>query len=104
MIPAWRNQADVALWEGWLGFDGTAPAPRLAQPTVVVHSEAAAIPQGAHPFFARLAAAEKAERWLDGVTQFDVYDRGAPVRDASDAVAAHFAGHLAVRPASPAPA
>jgi ketosteroid isomerase-like protein len=104
MIPAWRNQADVALWEGWLGFDGIAPAPRLAQPTLVVHSEAAAIPQGAHRFFARLAAAEKAERWLDGVTQFDFYDGDAPVREASDVVAAHFAEHLSTRPAASADA
>lgn len=98
MIPAWRNQADVALWEGWLTFDGVATAARLTRPTLVVHSEAAAIPQGAHRFYGRLGAADKAERWLEGVTQFDFYDGAAPVREASDLVAAHFARSLSAAP------
>ncbi len=91
MIPAWRNQADVAMWEAWLTFDAVAAAPRLTLPTLLVHSEAAAIPQGAHRFFANLAAKDKAERWLENVTQFDFYDSEAAVTAASDAVAAHFA-------------
>ena len=89
MIPAWRNEADPAFWRGWLTFDGVQVAPRLEQPFLMVHSEAAAIPQGAHRFYARLRA-PKHELWLDNVTQFDFYDRPAPVTAASDAVAAHF--------------
>jgi len=93
-LPAWRNQVDLAFWEGWLTFDGIAASRRLTQPTLVVHSEAAVIPQGAHRFVAQLAASQKSERWLDGVTQFDFYDQDAPVREASDLVAAHLTRFL----------
>lgn len=93
MIPAWRNEADPAFWRGWLTFDAIQAAPRLHQPFLMVHSEAAAIPQGARKFYARLAG-QKQELWLDNVTQFDFYDRAAPVKIASDAVAAHFRATL----------
>ena len=89
MIPAWRNEADPAFWRGWLSFDGIAPAQRLRQPFLMVHSEAAAIPQGAHRFYGRLTAPKK-ELWLENVTQLDFYDRTAPVTAAADAVARHF--------------
>ena len=89
MIPAWRNETDPAFWRGWLTFDAVQVAPRLRQPFLMVHSEAAAIPQGAHKFYGRLAA-PKHELWLDNVVQFDFYDRAAPVKASADAVAAHF--------------
>jgi hypothetical protein len=94
-LPAWRNQVDLAFWEGWLTFDGIAASRRLTQPALVVHSEAAAIPQGAHRFVAQLAAREKREQWLDGVSQFDFYDQDRPVDEASDLVAAHLTRHPA---------
>jgi ketosteroid isomerase-like protein/fermentation-respiration switch protein FrsA (DUF1100 family) len=94
-LPAWRNQVDLAFWEGWLTFDGIAASRRLTQPTLVVHSEAAVIPQGAHRFVAQLAAPHKSEQWLDGVSQFDFYDQDRPVGEASELVAAHLTRHLA---------
>jgi len=94
MIPAWRNEADPAFWRGWLAFDAIQVAPRLLQPFLMVHSEAAAIPQGARKFYARLTV-PKRELWLDNVTQLDFYDRARPVTAASDAVAAHFQRTLA---------
>lgn len=94
LIPAWRNEADPAFWSKWLSFDGLQYAPRLRQPFLMVHSEAAAIPQGARRFFAATTA-PKTEVWLDGVTQLDFYDRPAPVTQAVDAVTAHFERTLA---------
>jgi len=93
MIAAWRNQADPAFWEGWLAFDGVASAATLTQPFLMVHSESAAIPQGAKRFYSRVTA-PKSELWLDNVTQFDFYDRPGPVEAAAEAVALHFAGTL----------
>jgi uncharacterized protein len=93
LIPAWRNEVDPAFWEDWLTFDAIQYAPHLTQPFAIVHSEAAAIPQGAHRFFAGVAGS-KSELWLDGVSQLDFYDRGVPVTTAADAVAAHFKGTL----------
>lgn len=89
LIPQWRNEADPAFWRGWLEFDAIGFAPRLRQPFLMVHSEAAAIPQGARRFFAAVSA-PKAEIWLEDVSQFDFYDRPGPVGEAADAAAAHF--------------
>jgi fermentation-respiration switch protein FrsA (DUF1100 family) len=104
-IPQWENTFNVASWEGWLTFDALAPAAMLTQPTLIVHSEAAAIPQGARQFFNALRA-PKSQLWLDGVSQFDFYDRETPVDTAADAVAEHFGRTLLVasdeQPVSPA--
>lgn len=89
MIPQWRNVADPAFWNGWLDFDAVAAAPTLRQPFFMVHSDAAAIPQGAKRFYSQVAA-PKGELWLDGVSQFDFYDQPAPVQTATGAVLAHF--------------
>lgn len=89
MIPAWRNAADPAFWRGWLGFDAMPAAARLSQPFLMVHSEAAAIPQGARRFFAQLTG-PKQELWLENVGQLDFYDRDQPFTAAAAAVARHF--------------
>jgi fermentation-respiration switch protein FrsA (DUF1100 family) len=89
LIPEWRNEVDAALWRGWLTFDSMPAAAQLRQPFMMVHSEAAAIPQGAHRFFAKVNA-PKDQLWLEKVGQLDFYDRAEPVRRAADAVAAHF--------------
>lgn len=93
LIPAWRNEIDPAFWEGWLTFDAIQYAPLLTKPFTMVHSEAAAIPQGAHRFYDRVRGT-KSELWLDDVSQLDFYDRNAPVEAAANAVAAHFAQTL----------
>lgn len=92
MIPEWENTFNLASWEGWLTFDGVRAAPGIPQPLMIVHSEDAAIPAGAHQFFADLNS-DKQELWLDGVTQFDFYHREDAVTAASDAVATFFANH-----------
>ena len=62
---------------------------RLDKPVLIVHSEAAAVPQGAHAFFSRLTG-EASELWLDNVSQFDFYDNPPDVSRAADAAARHF--------------
>lgn len=90
LIPEWDNRFNVASWEGWLRFDAIKDAGKLTQPFLMVHSEAAAIPQGAKQFYAAVNA-PKQQLWLDGIGQLDFYDRDAPVDAASDAVAAFLA-------------
>lgn len=99
MIPEWRNEVDPAFWEGWLTFDALHSASGLQQPFFMVHSEAAAIPQGAHQFYDRLATQNKNELWIEETSQFAFYDGDTPVATASDAVASHFAATLGVEPA-----
>ena len=87
-IPEYVNEFNVASWEPWLTYD----AVRLSSdinaagiPVTIIHSEAAAIPDGAHQFYNALTV-PKSELWLDGVSQFDFYDRNAPVTRAANAV------------------
>ncbi|MGW0186106.1 alpha/beta hydrolase [Streptomyces sp. NPDC003362] len=87
-IPAWPNRFAVMAWADWLTYDAIALAPRIDRPTVLVHSEDAAIPDGARRFHAGLAG-PKDILWTQG-TQFDFYDSEPQVTIAVDTVAAHF--------------
>ena len=88
-IPEYGNEFNVASWEGWLTYDAVSIADELNKPVQIVHSQEAAIPQGASEFYNRLPG-EKEQLWLDGVTQFDFYDSPEAVANASEAVAQHF--------------
>ena len=89
LIPEYINQFNLASWEPWLSYDAVTIAGDLGDtPVQIVHSDAAAIPDGARAFYADLQG-DKSALWLDNVLQFDFYDRDEPVRQASDAVAAH---------------
>ncbi|MEM6295083.1 MAG: alpha/beta fold hydrolase [Myxococcota bacterium] len=88
LIDAYDNRFDVASWEPWLTYDAQAVADRLTVPTLVVCSEAAALPAGAHAFVARTEA-PVVEHWLDDVNQFDFYDRTDVVATAVDSIVEH---------------
>jgi uncharacterized protein len=88
-IPEYVNEFNLASWESWLTFDAIKIANNLTKPVLIVHSEDAAIPQGAKEFYNRLAE-EKNELWLENTTQFDFYDSPQAVTQASDAVAKFF--------------
>ena len=66
-----------------------ASADSLDAPCLVICSEAAALPKGAHEYVARTNAPVR-EMWLDDVNQFDFYDRADIVAQAADTVAEHF--------------
>ena len=89
LIPEYDNKFNAASWEGWLTYDALETANVLEKPALLVHSEAAAIPQGAREYARRMG--DKAQAiWLDAVTQFDFYDQPEAVSTASNAVANHF--------------
>jgi len=89
LVPEYINEFNIASWEPWLTYDATTLADDFADPILIVHSQSAAIPQGAEEFYARVNG-PKAEIWLDGVTQFDFYAEDEAVRTSSDAAAEHF--------------
>lgn len=89
LVPAYDNKFNLASWEPWLTYDSVAVGAQLEKPTLIVHSEAAAVPQGAHAFFALLKG-QKSELWLEDVAQFDFYDKPEDVTRAADTAAAHF--------------
>ena len=88
-VEAWENTFNVASWEGWLTFDAIRSADGIEAPTMIIHSEAAAIPHGAKAFYADLTV-EKKELWLDSVTQFEFYYREDAVLSATDAATTFF--------------
>ena len=92
-IPEYVNEFNLASWEGWLTYDAMAIADNLSDPVLIVHSEAAAIPQGAKEFYSRLPG-EKEQLWLEETTQFDFYDNPEAIATASDTVVQHFAQTL----------
>ncbi|MDX2297441.1 MULTISPECIES: alpha/beta hydrolase [Streptomyces] len=91
-IAAWPNRFALMSWADWLTYDAVALAPRIEQPTLLVHSPDAAIPEGARRFHAGLAG-PKDFLWTQG-TQFDFYDAEPQVGVGVDTVAAHFARTL----------
>lgn len=88
-IPAYDNQWNNAGWEGWLTYHPADNPQRLDKPLAVVHSDAAAIPQGVRTFLDGFAG-EATAQWLEDVTQFDFYDNPEDVTRAADAMADHF--------------
>ena len=89
LIPEYDNKFNVASWDGWLTYDALKTAAIQEKPALLVHSDAAAIPQGAKEYAKR--AGDHVELiMLDNVTQFDFYDRPDAVETSSNAVAAHF--------------
>lgn len=93
-IPEYVNQFNAASWEPWLTFDAVAHAEKLGEtPVAIVHSEAAAVPDGAHRFYEQLSGA-KTELWLDDVDQLSFYDQDEPVTKAANRVAEHFEATL----------
>ncbi len=88
-IPQYDNKWNQTSWEPWLTYLPADSAPRLDKPLAIVHSEAAAIPQGVRAFLAGYRS-QADVTWLPNVSQFDFYDQSEPVRLAADRVAAHF--------------
>jgi uncharacterized protein len=95
-IPQWGNRFAVMSWPEWLGFDALASAPRLRVPALIVHSEEAAIPDGAKRYAAAMPTPPKMV-WMNG-TQWDFYDDTATVDRAAAEAVAHLRATL--RPAS----
>lgn len=88
-IAAFDDRWNNLGWEGWLTYLPADHAPRLDKPLAIVHSEAAAIPQGVRDFLAGYAG-QPVLRWLENVDQFSFYDRPDAVEAAADTVAQHF--------------
>ncbi|MEM9157896.1 MAG: alpha/beta fold hydrolase [Verrucomicrobiota bacterium] len=93
LIDAYDNRFNVASWGPWLEYDAISGAAALNKPTLLVHSEQAAIPQGAKKYAAKRGD-EVELVWIDGASQFDFYDKPELVAKAADAAADHFAATM----------
>ncbi|GJD20097.1 hypothetical protein RIVM261_050530 [Rivularia sp. IAM M-261] len=86
-IPQWDNKFAVASWAEWLTFKPMSQAKNINVPTLFVHSEKAAIPDGARQFFNDIPTKNKSFVWLDNRTQFDFYDKENTVNQSVGEVA-----------------
>ncbi|QBF81989.1 alpha/beta hydrolase [Shewanella maritima] len=93
LIPEYDNQFNVASWDGWLNYNAQLSATSLEQPTLMVASEAMALPAGAHEYL-DAAKGNVSAVWLENVTQFDFYDQADVVSQAVENIAKHFNAHL----------
>ncbi|KZL05381.1 Alpha/beta hydrolase family protein [Pseudovibrio axinellae] len=89
LIPEFDNKFNLASWEELLTFDGVGTAEKQNQPTLIIHSEAAAAPKGVKEF-ARRMGDRATTLWFEDVSQFDFYDKSAPIDRALEAVTEHF--------------
>ena len=89
LIQPYDNKFNLSSWEPWLTYDGQESADRLTKPTMVISSEASALPDGAHAFVERTKA-PVTELWLEDVNQFDFYDRTDVVKRATEAITEFF--------------
>jgi uncharacterized protein len=64
-VDAWDNRFAVMSWPEWLEFDALAVADRVTAPTLMVHSDDAALPDNARRFFGALVG-PKALHWTPG--------------------------------------
>lgn len=91
-IPEWGNQFAVMAWEGWLTFDPIQLAPEVQTPIRIVHSQSAAVPQGAEQFYEALPGS-KDIIWVPDAIQFDFYDQEPYVSQSADQAVDWFNQH-----------
>jgi hypothetical protein len=89
-VTAWKNEMAALSWSYWLTFDGLSAADQVAVPTLMVHSDACALPDNARSVYERLNGPKKLV-WADG-GQTDFYDQPAQVALAIDAADAFLKG------------
>jgi hypothetical protein len=87
-IPEWTNRFAIMAWAGWLAFDGVGYGANITIPTAIIHSEKAALPDGAKQFYASLTG-PKNIRWTQG-EQIDFYDQEPQVSESVAFVVDHF--------------
>lgn len=92
-IKAFDNKFNLASWRPWLTFDAIEYADKIPGKVLFVESEAMALPQGSKAF--KAIAGDKVESVnLPKVTQFDFYDKPAPVATSVESVAKFFSKEL----------
>ena len=89
LIKEYDNKFNIASWKGWLNYDALKTAKVQSKPVVLIHSEAAAIPQGAKAYAETLGAKAKLIM-LKEVTQFDFYDKADVIERATYEILQHF--------------
>jgi fermentation-respiration switch protein FrsA (DUF1100 family) len=92
-IREYDNKFNLMTWKPWLTYDAIQAASKLTKPTLLVHSDSAAIPQGAKTFVEN-GGDNIQLTLLDEVTQFDFYDDPNAMKQALGLVKVHLENTL----------
>ncbi|MER6943754.1 alpha/beta fold hydrolase [Nonomuraea sp. NPDC000554] len=92
-IPEYGNRFALMAWAEWLTFEPIPSADDITVPVLLVHSDTAAVPDGARRFAARLKGPHEFV-WLDDRSQFDFYDTEPTVTESVTHATRHFAATL----------
>ena len=87
-IAAWKNEMAEMTWTYWLTFDGLSAAPRVATPTLFVHSDGCVFPDHVRRVQAQLSGPNELV-WATG-NQIDFYDQPEQVNAAVRAAGGWF--------------
>lgn len=93
-IPEWDNQFAVATWAEWLTFNPMEKANDVEVPTLFIHSENAAIPDGARQFLSEIPTEQKQMVWMNDYQQFDFYDQPEAMNESVALVTKHLNNSL----------
>lgn len=87
-IKEWSaDKFAVMSWEDWLTADPMPTAKNLTQPTLMIHSDGAVLPNYTKKYFEQIAATDKKLHWMETELespfhQFNYYDQEAEVNEA----------------------
>lgn len=86
-VPEWSNDKFALMsWEDWLTTDPMPSADKLNQPTLMIHSDGAVLPQYTKNYFERISSEDKKLHWMETELespyhQFNYYDQDAEVSE-----------------------
>ena len=86
-IPQWSNDKFAVMsWEDWLTVDPMSTAKDLNQPTLMIHSDGAVLPQYTKNYFDKIATNDKKLHWMETdlespYHQFNYYDQDLEVNE-----------------------
>lgn len=92
VIPEWTNRFAVMSWEEWLDYAPLGAATKINVPTLVIHSDNAALPENARKFYEAIKAPKDLVWTKDA--HFDFYDKEPLVTASARAVGEHFKNSL----------
>jgi fermentation-respiration switch protein FrsA (DUF1100 family) len=89
----WANRSATMFFEPFLQFNSIDSGSRIQAATLVIHSDAALVPDGARRFYASLPG-EKKLHWMNTRQHISFYDEQPVVGEAADQAAAWFQAQL----------
>ncbi len=99
-IKEWSNDKFAVMsWEDWLTVDPMPTAKQLTQPTLMIHSDGAVLPNYTKKYFEQIATSDKKLHWMETTLespfhQFSYYDNEDEVNESVNEASQWFKSKL----------